>query len=135
MKRKITVFACILAGLFVTWFGYANLRFVNPSAQLEPIHARTFALDGLNASDAGDYKAYLRSSNCVRAISLDTDHNTLGLTYYHKAIAENELIRLLSWDGKIKAQPKDMTTSAPQCPVQGVAVLWERATASLRVIR
>jgi len=135
MKRKITIFTSILAGLFLMLFGYANLRFVNPSAKLEPIHARTFEVAGIDDTNKEAYESFLRSSDYVRAVALHPENKTLGLTYYFQSISDDKLLEFLSWGGKIQAKPKEMFTSGPQCPVQGVTMLWEKITTSLRVVR
>ena len=116
-------------------FGYANLRFVNPSTELEPIHARTFEVTGIDEANKNAYESFLKSSQSVRAVALHTENNTLGLTYFFKSVSEEELMALLSWEGKIQVKPKEMYTSGPQCPVQGVAVIWDKITTALRIVR
>ncbi|MFM9986725.1 MAG: hypothetical protein ACKVOK_15910 [Flavobacteriales bacterium] len=135
MKRKIILIASILAGLFILLFGYANLRFVNPSTKLEPIHARTFEVAGIDETNKEAYESFLRSSNYVRAVALHPENATLGLTYYYKSINDEDLMQFLSWEGKIKATPKAMSTSGPECPVQGITALWEKINTALRVVR
>ena len=135
MKRKIILIASITAGLFLTLFGYANLRFVNPSTKLEPIHARTFEVAGIDEADKDAYESFLRSSDYVRAVALHPENKTLGLTYYFQSISDDELLEFLSWGGKIQAKPKEMFTSGPQCPVHSVTVLWEKVTTALRIVR
>ncbi len=133
MKRIL--FYSLLIGL-ISLVSYANLRFVNPSASIEPVDVRTFEISNLQNTKPEIVTEWVMQNPEVKAVSVNESKSLIGVTYQYQNLSEEDLLNLVAMNGVLTVSKKVFAKSdKPGCPVHGFLVVWERTLSALRFVK
>ena len=122
MMRKIAIAILVVyAGIVV----YANMRFRNPSMDLQPIQVQAFQLSGLDSTEVKSYCEQIKKDEHITALSYDKDSQLLSVSYHYQEVPSEKLMLLLGDNGAVKVTPKTFAQK-PTCPVHGYLAVWHK---------
>jgi hypothetical protein len=131
MMRKILI---LLVIAYASFIAYANLRFENPSAQLEPVDVATFTVDSIATDEASALQKMLIDHPNITAASVNAAGGIIGLTYHFEKMTMDELEKTVSVNGKYSIKEKVFASSGGKCPVHGAFEFWDKALAFHRFV-
>lgn len=122
MIRKIAIAILIV---YVGIIAYANIRFRNPSMDLQPIQVQAFEVSGLDSSQVSNYCDRLKKEEHITAVSYRQDTQLLSVSYHYQQVPMEKLMLLLGNNGTVKVNTKSFPQK-PTCPVHGYIAVWHK---------
>lgn len=98
------------------------------------VDVKTFAIQNADSSELVAIRAVALQNQAVKAVSINSTDNLIGVTYELEHINSEEVTQLLSMDGTYQVSIKTLSQNGPSCPVQGVMEFWEKALALHRIV-
>jgi len=129
LKLSVLILLLAFLGLMI----YANVRPYNPSEKLPAVSMSQFTLTPI--TDTVQFDRVTKSIDKlsgVNAVSLKMGSNTAAVMYCPDKTSPNEVMKLLSDDGRIKVSENDLLQCGKRgCPVMGPMARIDDMIASL----
>ena len=132
--KYLQVTAILRVSGFVALFAYANLRVLSEGEKLKMVELTSFRLSGnLDANAVASLEKEIKSTEGVRACSINTKAKTACVIYYKDMISESQVASLLTNNSVRNVSKKDLAASGGGCPVHQVGASIDKLLSMLDV--